>query len=56
MTDPLGNPLVLSIHFTDCPYPCTMTLPHYHSIILCRCGLAVSQAWRCQYGAACRVR
>jgi hypothetical protein len=32
--DPLGNPLRVCRTWDDCPYPCSMTLPHRHSIIL----------------------
>jgi len=31
--DPLGNPIRRSETYTDCPYPCAMTLPHDHSLI-----------------------
>lgn len=45
--DPLGNPLSESVTYDDCPYPCRMTLPHYHSLIFCRCGFLVASAKTC---------
>lgn len=31
--DPLGNLLRVSTIHAECPYPCTFTLPHPHSLI-----------------------
>jgi len=48
--DPLGNPLLEAVEPGDCPYPCSMTLPHVHSLIFCsRCVFLVRAAPQCNY-------
>jgi hypothetical protein len=42
--DALGNPLRLCLSPADCPYPCKMTSPHLHSIILPQHQKAIEQA------------
>lgn len=46
--DPLGNPLLVSVAYTDCPYLCSMTLPHKHSLIFCRCSHLVADSTNCR--------
>lgn len=42
--DPLGNPLRLCGTAADCPYPCPMTFPHLHSIVVSPVRLALQGA------------